>query len=375
MATLPHPDKRHKGGEDAYFISHQGCGALGVADGVGGWVEEGVDPGLYSRLLMEEAEKALEEEGTQAMPQELIASAQARANCAGSSTACVAVMHPDGKLRIANVGDSGIRVMRDGKFVFASRVQQHAFNMPFQLAHPDLLPGTDTADDADVYQVELRADDVILMGTDGLFDNLWDRQTLDIINSMLEEQPRTARVAQAIADRLAEQSHDNAVDTSFRSPWAVEACNAGILPVLDRARLRGGKLDDCTVVVAFVEPEADGQERGGNARKGMAAVVGAEPSDKDSDWVDEESESEADARALRDIARKGVTVVVGAEHSEEDSDWVDEESEDEDEVSVNNGGEGSSGMRVNDWEHEDTVVKEWEEMELYEGSAKSSMEE
>lgn len=36
-AMLPHPEKMARGGEDAYFIaSHQA--AVGVADGVGGWV-------------------------------------------------------------------------------------------------------------------------------------------------------------------------------------------------------------------------------------------------------------------------------------------------------------------------------------------------
>lgn len=41
---LPHPDKAHYGGEDAHFISNVGSGSLGVADGVGGWAESGVNP-------------------------------------------------------------------------------------------------------------------------------------------------------------------------------------------------------------------------------------------------------------------------------------------------------------------------------------------
>ena len=49
-AMLPHPDRVQELGEDAFFISCQGCGALGVADGVGGWVEEnGVSAGDYAR--------------------------------------------------------------------------------------------------------------------------------------------------------------------------------------------------------------------------------------------------------------------------------------------------------------------------------------
>ena len=46
---LPHPDKVETGGEDAFFVSSHGRGAFGVADGVGGWNLEGVDPSRYSR--------------------------------------------------------------------------------------------------------------------------------------------------------------------------------------------------------------------------------------------------------------------------------------------------------------------------------------
>ena len=35
-----------KGGEDAYYASKT---LLIVADGVGGWESQGVDPGIYSR--------------------------------------------------------------------------------------------------------------------------------------------------------------------------------------------------------------------------------------------------------------------------------------------------------------------------------------
>lgn len=33
-SLIPHPEKAHRGGEDAYFASHE---LLIVADGVGGW--------------------------------------------------------------------------------------------------------------------------------------------------------------------------------------------------------------------------------------------------------------------------------------------------------------------------------------------------
>eukprot|EP00879_Flechtneria_rotunda_P014101 GHRR01014731.1.p1 GENE.GHRR01014731.1~~GHRR01014731.1.p1 ORF type:complete len:254 (+),score=59.82 GHRR01014731.1:372-1133(+) len=51
-AYLPHPDKESYGGEDAHFVSSVFGGALGVADGVGGWAESGVNPAEYSRTFM-----------------------------------------------------------------------------------------------------------------------------------------------------------------------------------------------------------------------------------------------------------------------------------------------------------------------------------
>lgn len=54
-----------KGGEDAFFASPVEAGnapmflgAVGVADGVGGWSEDGVDPAAYARTLMENCELA-----------------------------------------------------------------------------------------------------------------------------------------------------------------------------------------------------------------------------------------------------------------------------------------------------------------------------
>ena len=43
---LPDPEKAYKGGEDAYATTDR---MICVADGVGGWADQGVDPGLYSK--------------------------------------------------------------------------------------------------------------------------------------------------------------------------------------------------------------------------------------------------------------------------------------------------------------------------------------
>lgn len=62
---IPHPAKLERGGEDAHFIL--GSYAIGVADGVGGWSKNGVDPGEYSRELMRQTAQALRRDSTRSM--------------------------------------------------------------------------------------------------------------------------------------------------------------------------------------------------------------------------------------------------------------------------------------------------------------------
>ena len=45
---IPHDDKLHRGGEDAADSSDN---ILVVADGVGGWADWGVNPGIFSGYL------------------------------------------------------------------------------------------------------------------------------------------------------------------------------------------------------------------------------------------------------------------------------------------------------------------------------------
>lgn len=58
---LPHPAKEETGGEDAHFICANDE-AIGVADGVGGWVEVGIDAGKFARELMCNSVAAIQDE-------------------------------------------------------------------------------------------------------------------------------------------------------------------------------------------------------------------------------------------------------------------------------------------------------------------------
>lgn len=86
---LPHPDKEDTGGEDAHFICVDEQ-AIGVADGVGGWADLGVDAGQYSRELMSNSVSAIQEEPKGSVdPARVLEKAHSCTKAKGSSTACI----------------------------------------------------------------------------------------------------------------------------------------------------------------------------------------------------------------------------------------------------------------------------------------------
>lgn len=86
---LPHPDKEETGGEDAHFICSDEQ-AIGVADGVGGWADLGVDAGQYSRELMSNSVTAIQEEPKGLIdPARVLEKAYSSTKARGSSTACI----------------------------------------------------------------------------------------------------------------------------------------------------------------------------------------------------------------------------------------------------------------------------------------------
>ncbi|MFQ6634190.1 hypothetical protein Gotur_011708, partial [Gossypium turneri] len=86
---LPHPAKEETGGEDAHFICANDE-AIGVADGVGGWVEVGIDAGEFARELMCNSVAAIQDEPKGSIdPARVLEKAHSSTKSQGSSTACI----------------------------------------------------------------------------------------------------------------------------------------------------------------------------------------------------------------------------------------------------------------------------------------------
>lgn len=248
----PEPEQQIEQQEDQAVRGN--ADVIGVADGVGGWRAYGVDPGLFSAKLMESCERLVVAGYFSCnQPSKLLAQGfremqENKQQIIGSSTACLMMLsHRDLKLYTANIGDSGFLVVRQGEVVHRSQEQQHYFNTPFQLSLPptelqsEVL--ADRPESADQYEFSVEDGDVILMATDGIFDNVPDRMLVEEMDKVWQckDEIRLQQCANSIALMARKLSRD----PKFLSPFSVNALAAGL-------EAEGGKPDDITVLLATV---------------------------------------------------------------------------------------------------------------------------
>lgn len=279
--TLKHKKsvKSTSAGDDFFFVQEMKNSSgvsFGVADGVGAWVESGVDPSLFSLALCYHAHRYSKTawagepesstdypyneptEGWELTPLGCIELSHGgvlreRTVKAGSSTICIISLNArTGLLRAANLGDSGFCILRSFNIVYTQPAQTHFFNCPFQLAK---LPSTlrrysgsyvDSPQQAQEYSSQLRGGDIIIAYTDGLSDNVHATEISQITSLVMRQGLNEERSAQDLADRLVEYARICMFKKDKVSPFQMNAAREGIF-------FRGGKVDDVTVVVAIVE--------------------------------------------------------------------------------------------------------------------------
>ena len=119
----------------------------------------------------------------------------------GSSTAWIWTIQ-NRILKVANLGDSGLILLRynyqkcQSRVILWTRDQQHDFNTPFQLAnipkrakskaHKEQPFWEDDPNSAEIYTSKVKSGDIVLLGTDGLFDNLFLDDILEITNDFIK---------------------------------------------------------------------------------------------------------------------------------------------------------------------------------------------
>ncbi|KAI9694491.1 MAG: hypothetical protein M1822_000107 [Bathelium mastoideum] len=230
-ATTSARKRRPASGQDSFFVGNVGgtkSVAFAVADGVGGWIESGIDPADFAHSLCDYMHKAAvafpKGFKTQPMlPQELLQIGFERVMkddsvVGGGSTACVAAADEEGRLDVAkyespthhssitpikpltnvycSLGDSGFLQLRQNAVRFHSPPQTHAFNTPFQFSKvpkrmllQEAVFGvtrySELPKDADCTTHRLQHGDVLVFASDGVWDNLSPEDTLDLASRQL----------------------------------------------------------------------------------------------------------------------------------------------------------------------------------------------
>lgn len=297
---------RPESGHDAFFVSRMsddGSVAFGVADGVGGWTESGVDPADFSHGLCaymataareaREGDGGLKVTSRQIMQRGYDAISKDPSVQAGGSTACVGIGRPDGTLDVANLGDSGFLQLRLNAVHSCSEPQTHAFNTPYQLSivPPSMAAkmaaygGAQLSDlprDADVAEYDVRHGDILILATDGVLDNLFNQDILRTASRVMvntgawETSPtggvravddmsrftelqtsqsspgKMVTLQSLLATQLVGAAKKASVNTRVDGPFAKE-----VQRYFPQENWRGGKVDDICVVVAVVSEEED----------------------------------------------------------------------------------------------------------------------
>lgn len=327
-----------KPAEDSLFVTPT---AVGIADGVGGWIEYGVDSSKFSNELMQNCAREVQQLNLQMEkidetssesssydlfgadhlettnrgdiivsevdsvsqessptklvkkldPKTILSKAFKKVKSVGSSTACVWAFDPStAELDVANLGDSGFLVLRkikkSLKVVYQSEEQQHWFNAPYQLtrmprgfAKKHKISGyySDKPEDAEEYKWKLQRGDIILLATDGLFDNLYTKDIIKTATQFLKKHSRDLKIsgcdpesevstivhclescdADELARNLTLKAWKKSLSSNYLSPFGrkmnsvLSNNSTRLIPEIDE--WRGGKKDDISVVVSFVQ--------------------------------------------------------------------------------------------------------------------------
>eukprot|EP00446_Apocalathium_sp_SHHI-4_P093677 CAMPEP_0177440654 /NCGR_PEP_ID=MMETSP0369-20130122/3977_1 /TAXON_ID=447022 ORGANISM="Scrippsiella hangoei-like, Strain SHHI-4" /NCGR_SAMPLE_ID=MMETSP0369 /ASSEMBLY_ACC=CAM_ASM_000364 /LENGTH=410 /DNA_ID=CAMNT_0018912449 /DNA_START=74 /DNA_END=1306 /DNA_ORIENTATION=+ len=280
-----HPAKAQGGHIDA-DVTVVSPMMVGVADGVSQIAEYGLDPSELPKELLKACEElAMQQlmpdgmkmkQGMYKGPIPLMREAYEATEALGSTTALLAVLDNStiihGKLHpmiaVLSIGDCEILVLRhlqgqsaresSLEAIFHTEMQRIDGNAqcPLQICRLDERVDADFDErmplevierGAAVHCVSAYEGDIVVMGSDGVFDNLFLDEIVDICNEFLVRDPASKFVPteQALLQEVAHR--------------IVEACHAKTRPnqfgqYLDAPIGKGGKRDDtCCVVAEVVE--------------------------------------------------------------------------------------------------------------------------
>ena len=274
--------------------------AIGVADGVGMWAEYGIDSGKFATSLMEKCKNLIHEydeyenkslmnnmkkminkkefknitSQSTILPGKIIKMAFPKVSDPGSSTALLCILNGN-TLNFYNIGDSKLMILEldQGNFkkIFESKEMIHSFNQPYQLT---MIPNKniskeiisskvpkevkksnkevifklaylDKPDDGFSSELVLNENNIIILGTDGLFDNLYNEEIINIVTKFFLNHSMKDDL-NFLAHELAKAAKSKSRNDSANCPFNDNAKKS------EEKEFTGGKEDDITVIVSSI---------------------------------------------------------------------------------------------------------------------------
>jgi protein phosphatase PTC7 len=237
---IPSPINASTGGEDDCFVCPE-HNALGVADGVSSWSQYGGNSSHYSRSIMKSAHQF----SHLPTPHEILEMAWSHVDqeIIGATTATLVKL--DGqKLRTVSIGDSSCSVFRSLKRGWYTDATMNGFNDPIQLGTNSPAEPRDIPEES----INVKANDVIICGSDGLWDNLEVSEIETLMKEVGYNETRITEFVSETANRLAETASIVSQNATAETPFAKQSRSAGF-------PYTGGKVGDVTVVVGVVSQQ------------------------------------------------------------------------------------------------------------------------
>lgn len=241
--STPISGEGHRCGEDAWRIAKvnnpngQSKYLFSVADGVGGWRENGGDSSIVSNSLLDSIKNEFLTSNNASLlelSEKAFNSLIRKGGLLKGSTTLTLLSFQDQKVSVLNLGDSGALIIRpsDKEIIFRTKPGQQGFNTPHQIGFGHLgEPQGSIRNQATIHTlpIPLLKGDIILLGTDGLFDNLYDADILEYLTRH-----------DYSVEKLANLAYVKSLDTRWLSPFALST----------GGRYMGGKNDDISLILA-----------------------------------------------------------------------------------------------------------------------------
>lgn len=239
---------------DAFFVSPY---SIGIFDAVSTSGEEHKNllNAKYARHISKHTEHFIKHRGTSQIKKALTY-AEEKTRKEGSSTATVLGISGN-FLEGVQVGNCNVMVIRDDKVVFKTESMEHSFGNPEKLLHGQFASSLGMP-----ISVELQEYDIIIVASDGVWDNVYDNWIVRLVGSLDNDlddkasrtrKPRSSRNSEtygmmSLARAIAQKAKDYSQDEEWESPYWQSAVENGE----DKHEYIGGREDHITVATAMV---------------------------------------------------------------------------------------------------------------------------